>query len=331
MVRTPYEHPLKPELRRYGGVLTALLALCWACALYGGPGWWFEVGGNFAVPVALCGALLAAALAWARGWAWMGVALATSLWSASVPLTWSTGQVAGPPPPAAAPGQPASLRLVVANIWSGNPSQDAVVAEIHEAEPDIAVLLETTPDWEAAVAALAEELPYVVAQPRTDNFGMTLLSRHPLNGAQVLDVGGLAGGEIPLIRAEVRTPLGPVTVLGVHVFPPVSAEAWELREVQLLRVAELARETAGPVVVAGDLNTAMSARSYRLFRAASGLENARRGRGWLGTWPAWAPAELQLPLDHVLHDEEVVIHELEVLPGVGSDHRGLVVELSLGG
>lgn len=331
MPRTAYEHPLKPELRLYGGVLSALLALCWACALYGGPGWWFEVGGNFAVPVAICAALLALALAWARGWAWLGVAAATGLWSASVPLTWSTGSLPGPPPPAAAPGQPASLRLLVANIWSSNPRQDEVVAQVRAAEADVAVLLETTPAWEAAVSELAADLPYVVAQPRTDNFGMTLLSRHPLNGARVLDVGGLDGGEIPLIRAEVRTPLGPLTVLGVHVFPPVSAEAWELREVQLLRVAELARETAGPVVVAGDLNTSMSTRSYRLFRTASGLANARKGRGWQGSWPAWAPAELQLPLDHVLHDEEIVIHELEVLPGAGSDHRGLVVELSLGG
>ncbi len=60
----------------------------------------------------------------------------------------------------------------------------------------------------------------------------------------------------------------------------------------------------------------------------TGLRNIRQGRGIYPSWPVHLPFAA-IPIDHCLLSPEVQVHAFDTLPRLGSDHLGLVVELSL--
>ena len=69
---------------------------------------------------------------------------------------------------------------------------------------------------------------------------------------------------------------------------------------------------------------------FRDLLAATGLRDAARGQGWIGTWPAWLRPAL-VPIDHVLVGGPVAVVGLRRGPFVGSDHYPLVADLRLYG
>jgi endonuclease/exonuclease/phosphatase family metal-dependent hydrolase len=135
--------------------------------------------------------------------------------------------------------------------------------------------------------------------PGTPQYGVALLSRHPVSAWQVVPLPALPG-RLPMlfpgrrkpvlvrdepriaVVARVEAPEGPLTVASTHLsFLP----AWNA--VQLRRLARsLPRDL--PLVLMGDLNmgTALARRATGLRALAAGL-----------TFPAHAPAE---QLDHLL-------------------------------
>ena len=311
--------------RAWPATLFALAgALLWICAWLGGPWWGLEVLANFVVPVVVVAALTTAACAWLRAWPGLVLAMGVTVHVGYAGLGWWVG---APEKTAREP----DLRVLVANVLRSNATPDRVRAQVREADPDLVLLQEISTDWQDVLDDLADGRPHTYVNARQDNFGLAVLSRWPLEELleQWLPVEG--GGGIPAVWFTVTTSAGPLRVGSVHVYPPAGAWAWELRADHLAEAAAVASEVSRPLLVAGDLNTSMSTRSYRDFAARTGLRNGRAGRGWLGTWPAEAPGWLRIPLDHVLHSEGVSVDGLEVLPSNGSDHLALLAEVSLSG
>ena len=84
--------------------------------------------------------------------------------------------------------------------------------------------------------------------------------------------------------------------------------------------------TGLPVIVAGDFNSAPTGSAHRVFGRSSGLGTWRTLLG-RGTWPAWAPPALGLPIDRVWASGEVRLRAARVGPRFRSDHRPIVVDL----
>lgn len=137
-----------------------------------------------------------------------------------------------------------------------------------------------------------------------------------------------------MIRGDGREEL--VEILNVHIVAPHLWPPWRTlphRGTQL-RALEFHLETVPnrPRVLAGDLNATPLWPVYRALtrRLRDAAVEASRNNGGrpARTWRPWRGAPHLLRIDHVLVGG-LVVHAARVIPVAGSDHGGLVVDLSL--
>jgi endonuclease/exonuclease/phosphatase family metal-dependent hydrolase len=135
------------------------------------------------------------------------------------------------------------------------------------------------------------------------------------------------------VHVIVDLPGQPVELVAAHLSSPSSPERGAMRNTQLRRLAGLlgkaARPAASPVIprlVVGDLNVTPFSPYFHDLLEASGMEDARRVHGVLGTWPTWLPAG-RLHIDHCLAEPGLAVSRVSLGPTVGSDHYPLEITL----
>jgi endonuclease/exonuclease/phosphatase (EEP) superfamily protein YafD len=218
----------------------------------------------------------------------------------------------------------APLRAMLSNVHGRNERYDLVLDAVRRNDPDLVVLLEVDARWLERLAALGQSHPYSIREPRDDNFGIALYSKHPLDDAQVT-----YHGIVPSLTADVRTGSAPLHVVATHPISPVAGLYARLRNSHLRELALAMRDAPRPAVLIGDLNvTPWSVHFARLLEVA-GLEDSMRGFGLQSSWPAgiW-PA--RLPIDHCLYTSGVRVVDRRLGPYVGSDHYPVIVDLEVG-
>jgi endonuclease/exonuclease/phosphatase (EEP) superfamily protein YafD len=215
-------------------------------------------------------------------------------------------------------------RCMLININSelGNPA--LVMDAVRQEQPEFLVLEEVTESWMQALSGLTNALPYFVASPREDNFGIALFSKYPLIGKNILYLGE-AG--VPSILASVKLDGRILEILATHPIPPISSEYASLRNEQLDRVAECIKDRS-PFLLLGDLNMTPWSPYFQRFITQSGLHDSARGFGFQPSWPTHF-SFLGISLDHCLHSEEIGIMNRKIGPRVGSDHFPLIVDFTL--
>ncbi|MEQ8516080.1 MAG: endonuclease/exonuclease/phosphatase family protein [Chromatocurvus sp.] len=218
------------------------------------------------------------------------------------------------------------LRLMNANVLTSNRGADRFLALVRSNNPDIVVTLESDTWWQAHLDSLEGDYPHSVKVPLDNLYGMHLYSRLPLSDTEV---AWLVEKDVPSIHTCVQ--LSETLQLRLHVLhpaPPSPTENEESteRDAELVIVAQSVAGETGPVIVTGDLNDVAWSTTTRLFRKISGLLDPRIGRGMYNTFHADYPF-LRWPLDHLFHSEHFTVSELRRLPGFGSDHFPLLVEL----
>ncbi|WP_371102391.1 endonuclease/exonuclease/phosphatase family protein, partial [Streptomyces sp. PU_AKi4] len=115
-----------------------------------------------------------------------------------------------------------------------------------------------------------------------------------------------------------------------HPMPPLPGQVglWQ-RELGRLRDAAAAdRET--PTVLAGDFNASQDHAAFRRI-LDTGLRDAARlaGSDRTPTWPSRTTPAFGTQIDHVLVSEEFAAREARFLTLPDTDHRALVVDLTL--
>ncbi len=215
------------------------------------------------------------------------------------------------------------LRVLSINVNAGNRAQAEVLRTIQEGDPDVFFVLEFNAYWQTALASLEARYPFTHQIPQQDNFGIAVYSRLPCDSLRPFFLQRPGFGAIELqVHHAART----WTLLGVHVMPPVSAGASALRNQQFAELAQRVRGRAGPLVVLGDLNSTSWSPFFRRLLATSGLGDSQLGYGVQPTWPEQLPM-LKIPIDHCLVSPDVRIGRRWLTRGMGSDHRGVFVEL----
>ncbi len=234
------------------------------------------------------------------------------------------GLVAAAPPQASAQGQ--RLRVMSANLLMVNRDTTGISAEIARAAPDLLLVQELSPAWQARFEEpdMMAALPHRGAVARTDSFGIGIYSRSPLT-VELFELS-----ELPAIRADV--PLGParLRVFNFHTLPPRTATYLPIWNDMMGRIVELVRAERGPLLVGGDLNlTPHHAWFQRLL--ASGLRGAHEeaGRALATTWPNGLMPFPPLRLDHFLLSPQLRVLGVSEGEGRGSDHQPVVADLLL--
>jgi endonuclease/exonuclease/phosphatase (EEP) superfamily protein YafD len=218
----------------------------------------------------------------------------------------------------------ANLRLILANVLGSNKNYAALIEAVNEANPDIIVLQEFTEEWWNHTQILNFDYPYYKAVLKPEFSGMALLSRFPLEEVEILTLDDLT--HIAL-RARVNIAGITVSILVLHPPPPIRRDKFLSRNKQFTHAASILKSTTGTRLLIGDLNTTMWSPYFTDLVRESGLRDARRGYGIRPSWPMPLPVFLQIPIDHCLVSDDIMIKGIRTGRRTGSDHRPLIVDM----
>lgn len=311
MRRTP-SGPLAPDVLFATSVAALSIALWWPTER-----WFLDVCASFRVHLGVLSVLLGFARLSIRRW------LPAACWAVSAGFCL-TGPLIDSGKIGLSPGT-AHVRVLVQNVHTNNHAFNLVSKTIREAQPDLVALLETDDLWAGAVQEhLGELFPYSKVRPRSDNFGMGMFSRMPLDGT-IFDTPPL---EVPSIEAITVVEGKPLRVIATHTIPPLSAEHTRFRNQHIAYIVSRISESQIPTLLVGDFNLVPTSPAWRRLFATSPVKRLQAGLLPVGTWPSTLGI-LGASIDHVFISDGLVAVGVAVLPDVGSDHRGLVVDLSL--
>lgn len=219
------------------------------------------------------------------------------------------------------------IKIVQMNVLTINRHFAAVNGWLLGTDADVIVLEEVNSLWISELTPLLKKYPYRVARPRNDNFGIAIFSRHPISQSRVVSLPVIP---VPAVFLELKFKGTRIRLAGAHAPPPLSNRAVATRN-EGLAMLTLWRldEPEVPSILAGDLNITPYNARFRKFIRDSGLIDPRRGRGLTPTWPGLLPRQVQVPIDHILHDKKFRTISLETGPRIGGDHLPLIAVLEL--
>lgn len=280
---------------------------------------WIDFLAQFTGPALLAATGLTLGCALLRLWPAVGVGgLALLILFAAVWPQWMT------PTGVRQPDQPV-IRLYSANLWAPNTDVDAMAASIKAADADIVVLVEVGDAPIAQLDRLLAGYPHRRVNG-SKKLGHSLsrsviASRYPITKKLPWRRDGLAA-----IGAVVSTPLGPITVFGVHLTRPWPYEyQWgQITQVMALTERRKAAEP-GTTIVACDFNSVSSARIGRQIKKDLSLVPAP---GFPGTWPTRLPAVLGITIDQVYRSPDLALVGRRIGRPTGSDHYPVVTEFT---
>ncbi len=224
------------------------------------------------------------------------------------------------------------LRIFSANLLLGRTDPSSLAALLRELDADVAAFQELASQHVEAIAAV---LPHGDLQlgggPK-----MGLALRHPAEIRPIVLLGRDAHAGV--LRPECWPGLeAPLEILTAHITPPHHRPPWRTFSRRRAQVRGLvAHITASPEiarVVVGDLNATPLWPAYRRLTArlqdAALIVAGRTGRAPARTWSPWTRGPRLLRLDHALV-RGVRVHDFRVVGVRGSDHAGILVEVSPG-
>jgi endonuclease/exonuclease/phosphatase family metal-dependent hydrolase len=124
-----------------------------------------------------------------------------------------------------------------------------------------------------------------------------------------------------VLKVEVALP-NPITLFLVHL-----SLGEETRKKQIEEIAKHVKLVRGPVILAGDFNTADGEKEIRKLLKQTGLNHKFWSNGGTSlTYPTWHPRKR---LDYVLASEDVHVKNYEVLDVHLSDHLPVLVDFEV--
>lgn len=222
------------------------------------------------------------------------------------------------------------VQVISLNLQYSNRDYAGVRQYLADADAGVLVLPEFTPAWAAELREVTSRYPYSMAITQRSPWGLGVFSRYPLRDARFVDLG--VPGSVN-VHAILMLPGQPVELAAAHLASPSSPARGAQRNIQLRRLADLladdsrpAASQAMPRLVVGDLNVTPFSPYFGDLLEATGMEDARRVHGVLGTWPTWLPAG-QIHIDHCLAEPGLGVVRVSRGPAVGSDHYPLEIML----
>lgn len=205
------------------------------------------------------------------------------------------------------------------NVLTGNPRYKDLVDAIISDPPDIALIMET-PGIETELGRLAPVLPYRVGCDQTSTCDISLLSRFPLEDAEVVNLPPFGRERLVIARTAIEGQK--VTVVGLHLSKPYfDNAAW--RELDAVQQAISGIE--GPLLLAGDFNSAPWSNPVVWLAV---IQDLVPGPWPPATWPVRL-GPLGIPIDNVFTRGNARLLSLEAGDNLGSNHRPLRAQVAL--
>jgi endonuclease/exonuclease/phosphatase (EEP) superfamily protein YafD len=303
---------------RYLALFSLLVILSFTVASYLGTlNRWFEITSHFRVQylVATCAPLLL--LISLKAWRWAGLAGLCLLLNGIAVLPWLVTSSQPDRPPH-------KLRLLLANVNAANTNYPALLHLVEREKPDLLIVQEASESWLRALEPLRATYPHWQFVANRDHAGMALYSRFPVEPFEAVSAEVI---DFPCIATRLRLDEARLTLISLHPPPPATDDFLRERNRQLLKVAEMVKQSPHPAIVAGDLNISVWSPYYSEFVKRAGLGSARRGFGILPTWPAHNRL-IAIPIDHCLISDGLQISNCRTGSEIGSDHLPLITDIA---
>ncbi len=320
--------PSESALRRYFRTRSRLLLfalLVWSVAVEFGPLHWIaDLGSHFRFFYAIASLVLGGLLFSFRHRRLALLAAVLCGWHTLRPPGLVEYAFTGKPQAAAQGTRTHSL--ISFNLLYRNTRFDEIRAALEAEDPDLLLLLEASPAAAAALKPFATRYPHQLQKLHDHPFGIWFLSKWPLRDARIITP---ARDEDETVVADIELSAQRLRFVGAHPIPPMGRASWSTQARQMQAYsAMLAEAPTAPRMLAGDLNaTPFSSHFQKLLRDAS-LRDAALGCGFRPTWSPFWPLP-GIAIDHVLVSDAVRIHQHQIGPELGSDHRWVKVVFSL--
>jgi endonuclease/exonuclease/phosphatase (EEP) superfamily protein YafD len=229
----------------------------------------------------------------------------------------------GTAPPSDAGAGAARLKILQANILFLNADMTDLVNLIATEHPDIIVINEANSAF-ATAATLIPGHPHRKIKPQDGTAdGIAVLSRHPFEAVEVLNLSRPASTSIAL---RIRIGNRPLDILAVHPANPL--RDFRARDAEYAGITRwITAEDRLDALVVGDFNATPYSAVFKNLLKSADLKNARAGQGILGSYPAWLPSPLRIPIDHVVTRGAGRIADMRLGPDIGSDHLPVITTI----
>lgn len=300
-------------------LMIVIVAALTFAGYFGNLYWLFDIAGIFRVQYAILLLLGAVISFFARRWCTLSVAvlaLSANLLTILPLYLPHTDKAEGK-----------SIRILQMNVWSSNREFMLALTQIKELAPDVVCFEEIDEAWQKVLTEYLTDYPYRCVRAQTDNFGIAVFSKLPLEDVRIIPLG-TAG--VPSITAIVRAGDKSFRLMSVHVLPPISERYFTARGEGLETIADFLDGEKLPVVLAGDLNTPPWSYYFKKLCDEAKLVDSEIGFGVQPTWPT-NPEVLLNPIDHLLTRGKIAVKNRFVTGFIGSDHYPVCVDLVLSG
>lgn len=215
-------------------------------------------------------------------------------------------------------------KVMSVNVYKENKDPAALAQTIHEANPDVLLLMEMTGRMSKALQPVLKRYSYSLETPVRDGFKICLYSKNPLDEKNITYHGR---SDTPLLHAKTHIDGNLYQVFSAHPKPSRSAQ-WHAERIEYFNEVEdvLAAANKLPVIMLGDFNTVPWEPAFQKFLNRAGLKSTIEGYGYHMTWPVFFPI-LGIPMDHILVSKNKKYDDLHIGPYVGSDHFPISLNL----
>lgn len=215
-----------------------------------------------------------------------------------------------------------TLRVMTANLHSGQADAKALVRLIGRRHPDLLAVQELTPGEATALAdaGIGRYLPSQVLRTGPKTTGSALYSESALTHGGALS----PDSTYQMARGQLTVGERRLDVVSVHTCPPLlgrSASHWA-RDMRLLP----STGRPGTQLLVGDFNATDDQHEFRQLTHGGYLDaTGSVGSGLAPTWHRWPVPPVQL--DHVLLDKAMTATKARTDHLPGADHKVLTVRL----
>lgn len=211
-----------------------------------------------------------------------------------------------------------SFRVAHYNVLNSNTLYDEIAEQAQFTGADLISFQEVDSTWmEELVIRLKDQYPHHHLSYQ-DAHGVAIFSKHPVEDLTTYYWGGE-----PNLTGNIVLSDTTVHFVAAHTLSPRNEDRYTKRNQHLRQMARYLESIEGPVLAIGDFNVVPWNPHIVQIRRQSSLSDSRRSL--TPTYPAdWKIGGI--PIDYILHSDELQCLDFQSLDTAGSDHRGVLGE-----
>lgn len=220
------------------------------------------------------------------------------------------------------------FRVAHSNLLYSNVTPEDALDDVFSTDADLIAFSEITLrlHTHAERHELAFKWPHRIHDLHEGPRGIALWSKMPLAESSIEKMHDCnAVGATVQITQEIF-----VRILAIHPMAPISRQKIRDWAPSLHSIGTALSQSVHPGIAIGDYNaTHWHAPMRQLYRRGLHSAHLRVGRLFAGTFPVSRRLRPFVSLDHALVTENIVVHEVTHVQVRGSDHRGIVIRVSV--